>query len=302
MNADDPSAAASYVGLSVRDAIARLTRALKAAGLEEPQRDARLLVLGALGLTGIDLLRTPERPVDAAGAARLAAFAQRRGAHEPVARILGERGFYGRVFSVTPATLDPRPCTETVIEAVLEVAREEGWLAPPVRLLDVGTGSGALLVTLLAEMEGASGVGTDISAAALDAAQANALRLGVSDRATFLIRSGLDDVAGPFDVLVSNPPYIPSGEIAGLAPDVRLFDPLSALDGGADGLRFYRMFAAEAARVVPRGWIFLEVGAGQAEAVLDLFRAGLSPPAQTRVWYDLGGHARCVAVKTQNYP
>lgn len=294
----------SYEGLQVREAMALLTRVLSDAGIDGAARDARLLLLGALGLTGTDLLREPERRVDAPGAARLAGFATRRITHEPVSRILGERGFFGRSFAVTPATLDPRPCTETVIEAALEIAAREGWSARPIRILDIGTGSGALLVTLLAELPLASGIGTDISDAALTAARGNAERLGVSGRAEFLARRTLDGLEGPFDLLVSNPPYIPSGDIAGLDPDVRLFDPHAALDGGADGLDFYRAFANGAERIVPEGWIVLEVGAGQADDVSNLFRAATPSGVmrQIEVWQDLGQHTRCVAVKTQRYP
>ena len=294
----------AYEGLQVREAMAVLCRALSDAGIDGAARDARLLLLGALGLTGTDLLREPERRVDVPGAARLADFATRRLMHEPVSRILGERGFFGRSFVVTPATLDPRPCTETVIEAALEIAAREGWRERPIRILDIGTGSGALLVTLLAELPLATGIGTDISEAALTAARGNAERLGVSRRAEFLARHTLDGLEGPFDLLVSNPPYIPSGDIADLDPDVRLFDPHAALDGGADGLDFYRAFANGAARLVPEGWIVLEVGAGQAEDVSNLFRA-TDPSGITRqieVWQDLGQHTRCVAVKTQRYP
>jgi release factor glutamine methyltransferase len=294
----------SYEGLQVREAMARLTRELTEAGIDGAARDARLLLLGALGMTGADLLREPERRVSADDAARIANAAERRRAREPVSRILGERGFFGREFTVTPATLDPRPCTETVIEAVLEIATREGWRERPISILDVGTGSGALLITLLAELPLATGVGTDISEPALVAARANAERHGVAARAEFVARRTLDGVAGPFDLLVSNPPYIPSGDIAGLEPEVRLFDPRGALDGGPDGLDFYRAFAHEADRVVPAGWIVLEVGTGQADDVSRLFRSSASQRTvrEIQMWQDLGGHARCVAVKTLSYP
>ena len=294
----------SYEGLQAREAIVRLTRELSEAGIDGAARDARLLVLGALGMTGADLLREPERRVSVDGAEKIASMAVRRRAREPVSRILGERGFFGRDFVVTPATLDPRPCTETVIEAVLEIAAREGWRERPIRILDIGTGSGALLVTLLAELPLASGVGTDISEPALAAARANAERLGVMGRAEFLARRTLDGVTGPFDLLVSNPPYIPSGDIAGLDPEVRQFDPRAALDGGADGLDFYRAFAEDAERVVPQGWVVVEVGAGQAEDVARLFRSAGQPgiEREIKVWQDLGQHTRCVAVKIQHYP
>jgi release factor glutamine methyltransferase len=291
----------TFAGLDTRQAMALVTRALDKAGIEGPGRDARLLFIAALGITGTDLFRTPERRLDCDEAERLARFVTRRIAREPVSRILGERGFYGRTFRVTPATLDPRPCTETVIEAALEIAEREGWRSRPIRILDVGTGSGILLVTLLAELPLATGVGTDVSEAALEAARGNAERLGVAPRATFLNRRSLGGIDGTFDVMVSNPPYIPTGDIGGLDPEVREFDPAGALDGGEDGLDIYREIAAGLPHSVPRGWAFLEVGAGQAKDVEKLFKtAGGEAVIGTRIWRDLGLHERCVAVQTQH--
>lgn len=287
-------------GLSAREAMAALTQRLDAAGIERAARDSRLLLLEALAMSGTDLMREPERRISEEEAVRLTDFAARRMAREPVSRILGERGFYGRGFHISPATLDPRPCTETVVDAVLEVAKAEGWQSKPIRILDVGTGSGALLVTLLAELPLATGVGTDIGDAALCVARENAERIGVASRATFLNRHILENVVGPFDIMVSNPPYIPTGDIAGLEPEVKSFDPRSALDGGADGLDFYRALAGGLDRCVPEGWALVEVGAGQADAVEALFRRVGDGPAglETRTWADLGGHVRCVAVRT----
>lgn len=287
-------------GLPVRDAMAAVARFLMAAGIEGAARDARLLLLEALELSASDLLRDPLRILSSSDALRLSGFAERRARREPVARIVGARGFYGRTFRVTPATLDPRPCTETVVEAVLEIATGEGWRERPIRIIDVGTGSGALLVTLLAELPLATGVGTDISDDALTAAQTNATALGVAARAEFVNRRNLVAVEGPFDVLVSNPPYIPSADIAGLDEDVRMFDPMAALDGGVDGLDIYRALSADLCRVVPAGWAFFEVGAGQADDVADILRADLGPRvASSKRWRDLGQHTRCVAVQTQ---
>lgn len=292
--------AVSFAGLSAREAAAALTRVLDGAGIEGAARDARLLLIEALGISGTDLLREPARRLSEAEAGRLADFARRRAGHQPVSRILGTRGFYGRSFHITPATLDPRPCTETVVEAALEIAEREGWRAMPIRILDIGTGSGALLVTLLAELPLATGVGTDISEAALAVAQGNAERLGVARRATFLKRRTLEGIEGTYDLLVSNPPYIPTGEIAALDPDVRDFDPLGALDGGADGLDLYRAIAAGLKDCVPAGWSLVEVGAGQASDVESIFRrAGGAAIRETRQWKDLGQHTRCVAVRTQ---
>lgn len=292
-----------FAGMTVRDAQAALGRALGEAGIEDPQRDARLLVAAALSATAEDLIRNPARRFDTAEAERLSSFAERRLAREPVSRILGVRGFYGREFRITLATLDPRPCTETVVEAALEILEEAGLRESPIRILDVGTGSGALLVTLLAELPQAVGVGTDVSDDALRAAQENAVRLGVASRASFLNRRDLNDIPGPFDVLVSNPPYIPSRDIPGLAPEVRVYDPEGALDGGADGLAIYRALARDLVRVVPQGWTLLEVGAGQAADVETLLRDGVGVAlAELRMWQDLGQHTRCVAVRTHYYP
>jgi release factor glutamine methyltransferase len=216
-----------------------------------------------------------------------------------VARILGQREFFGRMFAIDPTTLDPRPDTETVIEAALAIADEEGWHRRPIRILDIGTGSGCLLLTLIAELPLATGLGTDISAGALKLAAENAARLGVADRVRFAAQRSLEGFDGPFDLMVSNPPYIPSGEIAGLEPEVRDFDPRTALDGGADGLTIYRELAQGCWRIVPDGWVILEVGAGQSGPVSRLFLEALkehaSPP---RIRSDLGGHDRCVAIRT----
>ena len=298
--ADVPAIAA---GMTAREAQAALGRFLVAAGVDDGLRDARLLLAAALEASAEDLLKAPGRTLTCGEAATLLEFAGRRAAFEPVSRILGVRGFYGRMFRITPATLDPRPCTETVIEAALDVVSEAGWRGRPIRILDVGTGSGALLVTLLAELPEATGVGTDVSDAALAVATDNAARIGVGARATFLNRRDLDDVDGPFDLLVSNPPYIPHADIVGLAPDVRVYDPQGALDGGANGLDRYRVLSREIVRVVPDGWALFEVGAGQAEVVEDLLRSGAQNAlGEFRVWQDLGQHTRCVAVRTHRYP
>lgn len=300
MEPKDAVSADTLAGLDTREALTVVTRLLGDGGVENPARDARLLLLSALAITGTDLLRDPDRRLDQDEARKFWDLAQRRAVREPVSRILGERGFYGRTFRVVPATLDPRPCTETVVEAALEIAGREGWQDRPIRILDIGTGSGALLVTLLAELPLATGLGTDISDRALGAARVNAERLGVASRASFLNRRSGEGVAGPFDLVVSNPPYIPSDDIAALEPEVRDFDPLGALDGGVDGLAIYREIAASLLELVPSGWALMEVGAGQAADVAAILREGAGAAAvQIRTWTDLGQHTRCVAVQTQ---
>ena len=203
-----------------------------------------------------------------------------------MAQILGEREFWGRAFRVTPDVLDPRPETETLVEAALG--------GPPAgRLLDLGTGSGCLLVTLLAEWPEATGVGVDVSPAALAVARENAERHGVEERATFHRGDWCAGLEGRFDLIVSNPPYIADDELAQLAPEVREHEPRLALAGGPDGLDAYRRLAPELPRLLsPGGRVLLEVGAGQAAAVVTILdEAGL---AVGGIRCDLGGHGRVV--------
>lgn len=279
-------------------AVRRMSTAFAAAGLETPEIDARFLVQGILSLDAAELLMSPDRTVgDFADA--LTAVAIRRLVGEPVSRILGQRAFYGRTFKITPDVLDPRPDTETVINAVLEIAKSKAWHERPICFADVGTGSGAILVTLLAELPNASGVGTDISAAALDVARHNAERHGVAGRAVFLQASALRGVSQPFDLVVSNPPYIASREIDGLAKDVRNYDPRLALDGGADGLEIYREIAGDISRLMGEIVVVLEVGAGQHKGVTELFerQCRALPIGSREMLTDFGGHVRCVALE-----
>jgi release factor glutamine methyltransferase len=274
---------------------------LEAAGIAEAEREARLFVQLATKLTPERLLLEEARGLTAEEGRVLDEALKRRLLHEPLSRIQGERAFYGRIFKVTPAVLDPRPETETLVDLVLEWADATGGRQRPLSLIDIGTGSGCILITLLAEMPRAQGLGTDVSRDALGVARANAVLNGVAGRARFMEARSLAGVTGTFDVLVSNPPYIPSGEIAGLEPGVRDFDPRPALDGGPDGLAVYRDIAAGAGVLVPAGLMAVEVGAGQAADVSAIFtkavenRAG--DPAMRR---DLGGHTRCVALLTHS--
>lgn len=276
-------------------------QALAAAGIEDAGRDARLLLAAAVGCPTAEIIAHPERLLSADVRARLASMLVRRRAHEPVSRILGVREFYGRSFQLSAATLDPRADTETLIEAALEIAKREGWREKPIRILDIGTGTGCILLTLLAELPLATGVGTDISSEALATAATNAAALGVAERAAFVVHDVLDGVVGAFDLVVSNPPYIASGDIAGLSAEVREFDPRAALDGGADGLEIYRQIAAGLDRVLS-GWVVLEVGAGQAGAVALLLQQAFvkTREAELSRHCDLGGHIRCVALRLQS--
>ena len=267
--------------------LSQATLRLKAAESDTPTLDARLLLQAAAGLSREDLILGPDRPLTPEQRGRFEGFIARRERHEPVSRILGEREFYGRVFRVTPDTLDPRPDTETMIDAALPLMPEGA------RLLDLGTGTGAIALTLLAERPDAGAVATDLSPAALAVARENAIRLGVAARLSLAQGSWFAPVTGRFDLILSNPPYIPAGEIAGLGPEVRNFDPTLALSGGTDGLDPYRLIASgAAAHLGAGGHVLVEIGAGQADDIEAIFaREGFRPAGRHR---DLGGHDRCL--------
>jgi release factor glutamine methyltransferase len=284
--------------LTLADALRRATADLGNAGIEGPGNDARLLISAALGLSAAQVLARPERPLRPEEVESFGRLIARRAAREPVSRILGEREFYGRTFGISPATLDPRPDSETLIDATLELVAREGWQSRALRILDVGTGSGCLLLTLLAELPSAFGVGSDVSVAALATARANAVRLGLARSAGWLAGDLVAAVRGPFDILISNPPYIPSLEIAQAEPEVREHDPLVALDGGADGVAFFRRLSRVVGKIVPDGWIVLETAHNQADAVATLLAAeGLRKISVQR---DVAGRRRCVAARTRN--
>ena len=252
----------------------------QAAGLDSPQLDARLLVGHALGLDQAALLASGARTLNADEETAIAALANRRLAHESVARIVGTKEFWSLELRIDEATLVPRPETETVVEAALAAIDLHGSRGRASRIADLGTGSGAILLALLSELKTAFGVGGDLNPRALVMARDNARRLGLH-RAAFVACDLAAALRGPFDLIVSNPPYIASGDIATLAPEVRLFDPRLALDGGTDGLNFYRAIAAAApALLAPEGTVVVEIGAGQAEPVAAIFAAaGLAPSA-----------------------
>lgn len=284
---------------TVAAALGRVTAELRGAGIADAGMEARRLLAAALGLSAAQLLARPEQAPAAEQGRRLESFLQRRLSREPLSRILGERDFYGRPFAISPATLDPRPDSETLIAAALDLVVREGWESRPLRILDVGTGSGCLLLTLIAELANATGLGTDISAPALDIARANAERLGLADRTAWRVADMLDGIEGPFDMLLSNPPYVRSVDLAGLDPEVRDYDPLTALDGGADGLGLYRRLLQRIPLVIPKGWIIVEVGYDQADAVAALLGSTGSDPNQTAFYKDVTGKRRCVAMRTR---
>lgn len=276
------------------DAVAAL---LARCGVEDARRDARALLLAAGGFTAAELLLDPAAKLGAAACARLRDYALRRAAREPVSRILGERGFWTQELLVAPRVLDPRPDTETLIELSLELMGERR--RDPLRILDLGVGSGAILCALLAELPEARAIGVDLSAAACAAAALNLSRCGFARRASILRGRWADALAARFDLIVSNPPYIASGELDGLEPEVRLHDPRLALDGGADGLDCYREIAAQLPRLLaPSGAAVLEAGDGQARSLVALLaEKGLAPAGIRK---DAGGRERAVAARRRD--
>jgi release factor glutamine methyltransferase len=249
--------------------------------------DARLLLQNVTSLTHAEIVADPGRQVAELQAAAFSQLLDRRLRNEPVSRILGRREFYGRAFALNNAVLDPRADTETLIDAAL------GHMTPQARILDLGTGSGAIIVTLLAEAPHATGIATDLSGEALAVARNNGRQHGVMDRLELIQSSWFDLVPGVFDLIVSNPPYIPLADIAALPPDVRDFDPPLALDGGIDGLSAYRSIASRAGRhLTTHGHIVVEIGAGQESSVISLFASNGLRWLQSAK--DLGGHVRCL--------
>ncbi len=260
---------------------------LRAAGIEEARREARLLLAHCMGIGAETLFAHPQTEVGEAAAAAFEAGVRRREAREPLSHILGRREFWGLSFAVGGDVLDPRPDTETVVALALALGRPE-------RILDLGTGSGAILCALLHELPEAIGIGADRSEAALAIARGNAAALGLGDRAGFVLSDWGAAADGRFDLVVSNPPYIRSLDIGGLAPEVARFEPRVALDGGADGLDAYRAIAdGIEALLEPQGLAVLEIGAGQAEEVVRLFAAAGFSLLESRA--DLGGITRALA-------
>jgi release factor glutamine methyltransferase len=283
------------MNLTLVAAWTKARRALEAAGVDSPVLDARLLLELAANIDRTAIVTDPHRPITDKAAAALEALTARRAAREPLAHIIGRKGFWKIDLAVGPAVLTPRPDTETLVDVVLRA--RAGW--PRQRILDLGVGSGAILLSLLSEWDDAQGVGFDASAEALAVARDNAGRLGLSQRCGFTHGDwAAPGVAGAlheqFDVIVSNPPYIPSADIDGLEPEVAKFEPRLALDGGEDGLAAYRQIAPVIGSALkPNGFFALEVGRGQADGVRAILEgAGLKVNAVT---LDLNGVARVVS-------
>jgi release factor glutamine methyltransferase len=262
--------------------------ALRAAGIDGAAADARILLAHALGVPRDRLTLALAEDAPMAAITRFRTSIAARAAHQPVAQIIGQRSFWGRDFVVTPDVLDPRPETETLVSAALE--------QPFGHLLDLGTGSGAIALTLLSERPSATARAVDLSAQALQVARANATALGVADRVQFQQADWFEGVVGPFDLIVSNPPYISQSEFAALAPDVRVFEPRMALVPAGDddtGLAAYRTICKGAyPQLLPGGWLMVEIGYRQGPAVTALFTAcGLQ---NVSLRHDLSGHPRVV--------
>jgi release factor glutamine methyltransferase len=285
----------SFAGQTVDVARRMLNARFRTNATDSAELDARILVGAALGLDLTGLISAANRVLTSNESMRLEDLARRRLAGEPIARILGLKEFWGLPLRLSAKALVPRPDTETVVELALEMLRAALCPDRALRFADLGTGSGAILLALLSELPDAYGIGTDISEEALRTASDNAVRLGLASRATFVACDYAAALSGPFDLIVSNPPYIRSADIAGLTTEVRDHDPLAALDGGTDGLDGYRTLIPQAARLLaPRGVLVVEAGDGQASAIGELMMAaGLTQQQPAKA--DLAGVLRAVA-------
>jgi release factor glutamine methyltransferase len=274
--------------MTLADFLKRAIETLKNVGIDNPQLDARILACHALGIDRAELLSQSQRPLSEYEVQSLTTLIARRVEHESVARIVGKREFWGLGFGLNEATLEPRPDSESLIEAVLTLAPRTTQ-----RILDLGTGTGCLLLSLLHELPDATGLGVDIAPRAVDQATRNAATLGLDQRAAFCTGNWLDGINEKFDIIVSNPPYIPAPEIPSLMRDVRDHDPMLALDGGADGLAPYRLLIPLLADfLTPNGIAAFEFGQHQASDVANLFKANKF--ARIKVRKDLAGIERCI--------
>ena len=270
-----------------------LRDSLAAAGIPTPELDANLLIGHAAGITALDRLREPGRPVDPASEAAARDCLRRRLEREPVHRIIGSREFYGLSLKLSEATLVPRPDTEALVDLVLPAVRGAVARTGRCAVLDIGTGSGAIALAILATVPEATATATDVSGPALETALSNARANGLSGRFTAVRSNWFAQIDSRHDVIVSNPPYIRTGEIAGLDAEVRFHDPRIALDGGDDGLSAYRVIAARAAaHLTPEGVVGVEIGHDQNSVVTKLFEdAGYRKIAERQ---DFSGHDRAI--------
>ncbi len=287
----------SLAGQTIEAARRALAARFNAEGIDSAELDARMLVGAVLNLDLTGLIAAAARRVTATEAAGVDDFARRRLSGEPVARILGHKEFWGLELRLSAETLVPRPDTETVVELALAMLRAAPVSGSRLHIADIGTGSGAILLALLHELREAFGIGTDVSIAALRTARRNAADLELAERAAFVACDYAAALSGPFDLIVSNPPYIRSRDIAVLANEVRDHDPHRALDGGADGLNAYRALIPQAARLLgPGGALVVEAGRGQSSDIEGLMTAaGLTLAGPPRA--DLAGILRAVAAR-----
>jgi release factor glutamine methyltransferase len=276
------------------EALASLETTFEIAGIENPAREARISLCAASGISPVALITAPQEPLGSA-ASKVQEVAARRATGEPLSRIVGKREFWGLSFALTPHVLDPRPETETIVDAALSILsdrREE-----QLRILDLGVGSGALLCALLTEFGAARGIGVDVSTDAMEVAQSNLQACGLSLRAEIRVGDWTSGLEGRFDLIVSNPPYIPTADLPRLPREVRDFDPWLALDGGIDGLDAYQRILPESRRLLaPGAWLLAELGATQAGNVTAI--ANQCRFADVRTYQDLAGANRVMAVRS----
>lgn len=279
--------------MSLPPPLAKAKARLREAGIPSYALDAELLLAHVLGISREQVVFFPKKEVSPTEMAKFEGFVARREAREPMAHLLGKREFFGRDFTVTKDTLDPRPDSETLIEAVLKAYPNRNL---PLKILDFGTGTGCLLLTLLCEFPNAEGRGVDKSPAALDVAKKNARELKLETRVAFEVNNWGEGLAGTYDAIITNPPYIKEEDVALLAPEVSRFEPRLALVGGEDGLACYRELAPHIARLLASdGKAVLEFGQGQAEDV-----AAIMEENQMEVvayHQDLAGITRCITVQ-----
>lgn len=275
------------------EALASLVETFQLCGMEDPRREARISLCAASGVSQLALIVAPRKPLGSA-ASKVREFAARRAAGEPLSRILCKREFWGLSLTISPQVLDPRPETESIIHVSIRMLSDRR--GEPLRILDLGVGSGSLLCALLTEFPSARGVGVDISTGAASVALGNLDACGLSERAEIRVGDWTRGLAEPFDLIVANPPYIPTADLPRLPPEVRDFDPWLALDGGFDGLAAYRrIMPGSRSLLAPRGWLIVECGAGQAADVAAIAKQCGFTEAMT--YRDLAGIDRVVAAR-----
>jgi release factor glutamine methyltransferase len=277
---------------TVASMIAEAAAALSKAGFDEPRRLGRRLIAGAMNISASELLMTSDHALDGSTAEKLRGLIRRMAEGEPLSRVLGSREFWGLDFELSPDTLDPRPESETIVEAVLARMDRDA----PISVLDLGTGSGCLLLAILSELKMATGIGVDLSPGAVMTARRNARALGLADSSRFFVGNWGAAIAHRFDVIVANPPYIATSALGTLPAGVRRYDPRLALNGDQDGLGAYRTIASQLIELMaPRAFFITEVGIGQAAAVAAILRnRGIDVEA---INPDLSGIERCLIAR-----